>query len=376
MPFEFGKLMIESLAGKAQELFEATLERTRGVPAEIESGTCPRCYEFVKHSRGASPKNISQGLSLGEFWNFLLPFVKGIKIDKFADVEKRASEFDCTCCRLILKLLNQCSPSTFPDMRAASLKIRPAIPPVSGMGYANVMVDTRACGKIFFQHENIAEPDWVEFGKTAETDDDKFRITAEHLKRLIARLESLSLRSELDTDSVVEWMQDCETSHPACSATDFFGAQEPFAFTLIDVTEGKLVDSVTSASYIALSYVWGAGQNHDSMFSTLKDNFLSRKRQGALARTDTRLPRVIRDAMDLVERMGQRFLWVDALCIIQDDAENKMDQIARMDAIYSQASMTIVAATGRSAHEPLPGLDHSTRGPISYIGDGPGVKKV
>jgi len=54
--------------------------------------------------------------------------------------------------------------------------------------------------------------------------------------------------------------------------------------------------------------------------------------------------------------MGERYLWVDALCIIQDDSMDKEWQIARMGSIYSSAVFTIVAACGVDADAGLPGV--------------------
>ncbi|EFQ92813.1 hypothetical protein PTT_10024 [Pyrenophora teres f. teres 0-1] len=56
--------------------------------------------------------------------------------------------------------------------------------------------------------------------------------------------------------------------------------------------------------------------------------------------------------MVLVESLGERYLWVDALCIISDDAKTKQESIANMDNIYAGSLLTIVA----SADEPLRGV--------------------
>lgn len=65
--------------------------------------------------------------------------------------------------------------------------------------------------------------------------------------------------------------------------------------------------------------------------------------------------------MLLVSQLDVRYLWVDSLCIMQDDAGNKHDQIALMDVIYQSAIMTIVAVSGKSAGAGLPGLRTRSR---------------
>jgi hypothetical protein len=67
--------------------------------------------------------------------------------------------------------------------------------------------------------------------------------------------------------------------------------------------------------------------------------------------------------MSLVYSLGERYLWVDALCIMQDDMEHKMRDIANMDRIYNHASATLVALHGADAAAGLPGLRPNSRPP-------------
>jgi hypothetical protein len=76
-----------------------------------------------------------------------------------------------------------------------------------------------------------------------------------------------------------------------------------------------------------------------------------------------RLPNTISDAIALVRALGERYLWVDALCIVQDDAEHKARDIAHMDVVYNKAFATVVAMHGASADAGLPGARPGTRPP-------------
>jgi hypothetical protein len=49
----------------------------------------------------------------------------------------------------------------------------------------------------------------------------------------------------------------------------------------------------------------------------------------------------------LVKALNERFLWVDALCLVQND---------EMDMIYERVLMTIVAASGDNVNAGLPGV--------------------
>jgi hypothetical protein len=60
--------------------------------------------------------------------------------------------------------------------------------------------------------------------------------------------------------------------------------------------------------------------------------------------------------MGLVNLLGLRYLWVDRLCIVQDDLANKTAQINSMGYIYGGAYLTIVANAGYDANHGLKGI--------------------
>jgi hypothetical protein len=60
--------------------------------------------------------------------------------------------------------------------------------------------------------------------------------------------------------------------------------------------------------------------------------------------------------MKLTKDLGERYLWVDANCIIQDNLRIKRQCIEDMDLIYTRAVLTIIAASGTGADDPLPGI--------------------
>lgn len=75
-----------------------------------------------------------------------------------------------------------------------------------------------------------------------------------------------------------------------------------------------------------------------------KTDLKSFQRPGHLGADALRgVPQIIRDSMELVRRSETRYLWVDALCIVQND-ETTRDCVSRMNEIYSGAHFTIIAA--------------------------------
>lgn len=120
---------------------------------------------------------------------------------------------------------------------------------------------------------------------------------------------------------------------------------------LIDVDANNIIDAPDACEYAALSYVWGS-TNSLLLLQETSDKLYS---PGGLGHF--KIPRTIGDAIEVTRRIGQRYLWVDAVCIQQDDAEDKARQIFHMDNIYSNAIVTIVSAGGDHADSGLCGIN-------------------
>lgn len=121
--------------------------------------------------------------------------------------------------------------------------------------------------------------------------------------------------------------------------------------------------------YIALSYVWGGVEQVETTMSNLKDFCVP----GAFSQIAHSIPKTIRDAMEFVKQLGEKFLWVDALCIIEDDSSTKQRMIDHMNVIYANAYATLFAASGDNAHVGLPGVSPSSRTidqPMATVADG------
>ncbi|KAI0883551.1 HET-domain-containing protein [Annulohypoxylon maeteangense] len=149
------------------------------------------------------------------------------------------------------------------------------------------------------------------------------------------------------------WKEACDKTHK-CSAIGNFGhmsSQRPS--WVVDTWLQCLVPCSSSTTYVALSYVWGGVPS----FMTLRENVDQLRKPSSLAEgnTSVQIPKTVRHAMSFVQRLGERYLWVDTLCVIQDD-EQKLVEIAKMAAIYANATVTIVALGGVDADSGLCGL--------------------
>jgi len=93
----------------------------------------------------------------------------------------------------------------------------------------------------------------------------------------------------------------------------------------------------------------------------LTANVVELQQPGSLATKSQPLPQTIEDALELASMLDLEYVWVDALCIIQDDPEDQGYQIGKMATIYSSAFLTIIAASGSHSDAGLPGLRPHTR---------------
>ncbi|KAF2190389.1 HET-domain-containing protein [Zopfia rhizophila CBS 207.26] len=97
------------------------------------------------------------------------------------------------------------------------------------------------------------------------------------------------------------------------------------------------------------------------MFKTTSSNCNALQQPGAFLGIEPPLNPVVRDAIEVSRRLAERYLWIDALCIPQDNEIQKAKLITGMDSIYAQAFLTIVALSADSAESPLPGVRQDTR---------------
>jgi hypothetical protein len=123
---------------------------------------------------------------------------------------------------------------------------------------------------------------------------------------------------------------------------------------LIDCNTRRIVNGDHTRKYVALSYVWGCGEAPDSSSDGPgSDSVL-------LPET---LPNVLEDAIQVVRNLNLQYLWIDRYCILQNDALDKHNQIAKMDLIFKRSQLTIIAAAGSSPDHGLPGIGKSLRKP-------------
>ncbi|KAI0723754.1 heterokaryon incompatibility protein-domain-containing protein [Cerioporus squamosus] len=153
---------------------------------------------------------------------------------------------------------------------------------------------------------------------------------------------------EMDTYSTYalakRCIEDCIQHHPRCPPpvpatlpTRVIDCADP-AHPRLYISNRTDIDF-----YVALSYVWGEDQPHRTSATNLASYTCG---------LDTQyIPSTIRDAITVTHKLGLRYLWVDAFCIIQDSEEDKAVEISRIKSVFRNAYITIIAASARKVSD-------------------------
>lgn len=139
-----------------------------------------------------------------------------------------------------------------------------------------------------------------------------------------------------------KWIHDCRTTHEACKRTrgDWFPTR---LLDLENSTRLRVVETAsetpTESEYMTLSHRWSP-QPSLLLCKDTKNELLSE--QGF---NTTRLPAAIQDAVTVCRRLGVRYIWVDTLCIVQDDQDlaDWKRESALMGKVYENSLLNLSA---------------------------------
>lgn len=149
------------------------------------------------------------------------------------------------------------------------------------------------------------------------------------------------------------WISACKHDHGFCRTTDQRNAKArgngtlPSRLLRVQRQNGAVSVNLESGNalprsteYITLSYRW---PKKAGLKLTLANEASLRHRIPLHT-----LPRAIQDAATLTDALEYQYLWVDALCIIQDSKADWLKESARMCEYYSQSALCIAACTSDS----------------------------
>ncbi|KAK0736496.1 heterokaryon incompatibility protein-domain-containing protein [Apiosordaria backusii] len=163
-------------------------------------------------------------------------------------------------------------------------------------------------------------------------------------------LNHIRLTSDWAYSRAKTWIQECISKHDSCrlQPSDFVPTRLLDVASIRDnkicLVESKAIPNIKkSARWAALSYVWGGLQP----VRTLKDNINSHHKGIPL----DELPPTIRHSITVCQSITIPYLWVDCLCIIQDDNDDLGVELQFMAEIYQYSTVTINAASAASVHQ-------------------------
>ena len=143
------------------------------------------------------------------------------------------------------------------------------------------------------------------------------------------------------------WLEECMREHHTCikpnpgfkptRLVEIIGDHNRVRCRLVETSREE------NEPYAALSYCWGGDQ-------TFKTTAKAVERYLENIDADV-LPQTLQDAIFVTQNLGINYLWIDALCIIQDSAADKAVEIGRMAQVYGNATVTIAATRANAVWE-------------------------
>ncbi|WAO87250.1 Protein kinase domain-containing protein [Fusarium falciforme] len=176
-----------------------------------------------------------------------------------------------------------------------------------------------------------------------------------------------------------EWINLCDTTHNCTSVQGHEGhvGSMPTRVLHVGTVENpclRLVETGDSIrdKYIALSHCWGK-LSKEQKFVTSADNLDNRKEDIPF----DEMPKSFQDAVIVTRDLGVSYLWIDSLCIIQEDEADWEVESAKMEEVFSSAYCTIAASSAQSSLEGFLGdrvsracvTIHLSQGPVLYLAE-------
>ncbi|KAI9734340.1 MAG: hypothetical protein M1834_002446 [Cirrosporium novae-zelandiae] len=162
-----------------------------------------------------------------------------------------------------------------------------------------------------------------------------------------------------------DWIAECLHTHSICPGDE--EVQLPTRVIDVGPTNGSedprlVISDCRHGKYITLSHSWGKIPTITTGKATLQE------RLNGIPLSS--LPRNFSDAILITRKFGVQYLWIDSLCILQDDIADWATESARMADVYGKSYLTIAATTSINTGT---GILHERRGGVmpDKIGNNP-----
>ena len=157
----------------------------------------------------------------------------------------------------------------------------------------------------------------------------------------IGDFPSGNTRGPMAFGRVASYLRQCIDGHEVCAKSS---AVRPMPQRIIYIEDyatssARLIDGthgMTPQPYLCLSHRWTAQTRESSLTRKCASLF-----QRAIPK-EVLYP-LLTDALEITQRLGYRYIWIDFLCIYQDDIYDWHQQASKMATIYENAEITISA---------------------------------
>jgi hypothetical protein len=150
-------------------------------------------------------------------------------------------------------------------------------------------------------------------------------------------MESVSRTPQYDAANMQKWLTTCVRSHSKCAEfqqRSTHGSQRPTR--ILRVWPGKLqlccdIFEEEQYPYITLSHMWGT--EPQLQLTLTRSKLADFQRKIAIAS----LPAIFQEAVRITQLLGFQYIWIDSLCIIQDDMLDWQLEASKMAMVYGNA---------------------------------------
>ncbi|RWA11834.1 hypothetical protein EKO27_g3290 [Xylaria grammica] len=139
--------------------------------------------------------------------------------------------------------------------------------------------------------------------------------------------------SECSMEHLKDWIKICDENHTCRSHGD---PVLPSRVIRVSDDRVRVIDGEgRRGRYMTLSHRWGD-----------KETFTLKKRNMAATMGSIpwkSIPKVYQESIQVTRLLGIEYIWIDTLCIVQDDAEDWKREAGKMKAVYGSSYLNIAA---------------------------------
>ncbi|SCO34845.1 related to tol protein [Fusarium fujikuroi] len=167
-------------------------------------------------------------------------------------------------------------------------------------------------------------------------------------KRAIWATDHIKFEARVET--IQNWLGNCLTDHEECRVPE---VRRPARFLVLhaSVDDGDLrlvstanLSQLNRIKYTALSHCWGSNTNHAAR--TTRENVHQKMTRISFHS----LPKTFQDAIKVTRAIGIWFIWIDSLCIIQNDGDDWAMEASKMADVYRGSYLTLAASSSPDAN--------------------------